>query len=330
MFENQPMVVALICIALAIYFAVRSAEFVSTDNATALCEYIAPTMIIAIAEVPILILGEIDLSVGEVYLFSPFMVHYMADMGLTVAGGIIISLLICAVIGAINGFIVVRLRIPSFIATLGSAFAVEGIILLSSHGEQITPIGSGMLVKILGGGDWAEIIWAVCLLAVFQFRLRKTVFGLHNLAVGGNEIAARESGIPVARVKITCFVLCSLLGGLVGILDGYQIGSLDPGQSGLTIMFYGVAAAVIGGTALNGGRGTVVGAGLGVVLIGILQDGFNIIGVSAFAFDLILGLAILGAMVLNVQLGLARSGGGGSLGRLGKLLRSDRDARGGT
>jgi simple sugar transport system permease protein len=181
--------------------------------------------------------------------------------------------------------------------------------LITSHGSQITPNGSGQLASVLGAGSWSEIIWALGLMVALHVVLRHTRFGLHNVATGGNELAARESGIRVDAVKVSCFVMCATIGGLIGVLDSYRIGSLDPSNDGLTVMFYGVAAAVIGGTALTGGRGTMIGAGIGAVVLGILQDGFNIIGISAFAYDLILGLAILGAMILNVQLGRARKAG---------------------
>ena len=119
-------------------------------------------------------------------------------------------------------------------------------------------------------------------------------------------------------IKIWCFVLCSLIGGLIGILDGYHVGSIDPDTPGLTLMFYGVAAAVIGGTALTGGRGTMIGAALGAIALGTLEDGFHVIGVSSFAYDLVLGIAILVTMFLNVQIERAtvRGAGRGSLARV--------------
>jgi simple sugar transport system permease protein len=137
--------------------------------------------------------------------------------------------------------------------------------------------------------------------------LRGTTFGLHIVAVGGNMESARESGIRVDYIKIWCFVLCALLGGVIGILDGYHLGSLDPATDGLTFMFYGVTSAVIGGTALTGGRGTMIGACIGACVLGMIKDGFLILGTSSFALDLVTGLTILAAMILNVQIELATS-----------------------
>lgn len=309
--QGQELIIAAIGVGLAIYFTVSSPFFATSGNGASLSQYIAPIAIFALAEVFILILGEIDLSVGEVYVFTPFIVYYMNEEGLGVIAGIFIALLISCAIGLINGLITVKLHVPSFITTLGTVFALEGIVLISSNGTQLTPAGGGLTASILGGWTWSEIIWALGLGAVLHIVLRRTSFGLHVVAAGGNDVAARESGIPVDRVKIWCFVVCSFLGGLMGLLDGYHINALDPSTDGLTFMFYGVAAAVIGGTALTGGRGTMIGALIGAIVLGILEDGFHILGVSAFKYTLVLGIAILVAMILNVQMERMRAQGVG-------------------
>lgn len=325
--QGQETVIAVIGVALAIYFSVASSAFATTTNGATLSHYIAPTAILGLAEVMILILGEIDLSVGEVYVLAPFLVRYMSQDGLGVVGGIFVALVVACAIGFVNGLITVKLRVPSFITTLGTVFAIEGIILISSNGTQANTRGTGLLKTMMGGGTYSEIVWAILAVIVLHFVLRRTTFGLHTVAAGGNDLAAREAGVRVDAVKIWCFVLCSFMGALMGLLDSYRIGSLDPSTDGLTLMFYGVAAAVIGGTALTGGRGTMIGAFIGAIVLGILQDGFNIIGISSFEYDLILGLAILGAMILNIQLErlrVSRGRGGGSLARL--LLRTNRRA----
>jgi simple sugar transport system permease protein len=315
--QGQELIIAVIGIALAVYFTVSSPFFATVGNGAALAQYIAPIAFFAIAEVFILILGEIDLSVGEVYVFTPFIVYYMDQEGIGVIAGIFISLIISCLIGLFNGLVTVKLHVPSFVSTLGSVFALEGIVLISSNGTQLTPAGSGLTASILGGWTWSEIIWAGALVLVMHALLRRTRFGLHVVASGGNDLAARETGVRVDRVKIWCFVTCSFLGGLMGLLDGYNINALDPSTDGLTFMFYGVAAAVIGGTALTGGRGTVIGAAIGAIVLGVLEDGFHILGVSAFDYTLVLGLAILVAMILNVQAERLRSTGipRGSVGR---------------
>lgn len=325
--QSQELAIALIGVALAIFFISYSPAFATTANGSTLSQYIAPILVFAVAEVFVLILGEIDLSVGEVYVFAPFLVVYLNDDGVPVLPAILITLVVSMAIGFLNGLITVKLRVPSFITTLGTVFALKGITLLSSNGIQVNPAGTGgTLANVLGDWAYSEIVWAFAILAVFHVLLRRTTFGLHTVAIGGNQTAAGEAGVRVGTIKVWCFVLCSLLGGLMGILDGYRIDSLNPGTDGLTFMFYGVAAAVIGGTSLTGGRGTMIGAAIGAIVLGILQDGFNIIGVNAFAYQLVLGLAILGAMILNVQLERVRTGRSGGQGSFARLLLRRRTA----
>jgi simple sugar transport system permease protein len=314
----------LVAVALAIFFTSQSPNFFTSDNALVLSQFIAPFAIFALAEVPVLILGEIDLSVGQMYIVSPFFVTYWNNAGVPVLPSIVLALLVCCGLGLINGLVTVKLRVPSFIATLGMAFALRGIVLIYSNGAPTNPIGSGMLVNIMGGWSWSEAFWALGLAAMLHVMLRGTTFGLHIVAVGGNTESARESGIGVDYIKIWCFVLCALLGGLMGILDGYHLGSLDPATDGLTFTFYGVTSAVIGGTALTGGRGTMVGACIGACVLGMIKDGFLILGTSSFALDLVTGLTILLAMILNVQIERATSmrGPRGSFGQAVSLVFS--------
>ena len=146
-------------------------------------------------------------------------------------------------------------------------------------------------------------------MVVVQVILSFTRWGKHTVATGGNLLGASEAGVNVSRVKIGNFMLASTLAGLAGILEAFRINSIDPLAGGTTIMFSAVAGAVIGGTALAGGLGTVVGAFLGVLALSILNDGFTLLGVSAFTYDIILGIAILIAMILNVRLSIWREAG---------------------
>src|SRR5882724_1033342 len=314
----QEIVISAVAVALVLFFTAESPNFFTGDNAAALASFIAPIAFFALAEVPILILGEIDLSVGEVYVLSPFLVQHLDNAGIPLPLGVVLSMVMCAAVGWANGLITVKLHMPSFITTLGMTFALEGIILIGSNGAPANPVGDGTLALVLGGGVWAEAYWAVGVMAILFVMLRRTSFGLHIIAVGGNGESAKESGLKVGSIKIWCFVLCSFVGGLIGILDGYHIGSIDPDTPGLTFMFYGVAAAVIGGTALTGGRGTMIGAAIGAIALGTLEDGFHVIGISSFAYDLILGIAILITMFLNVQIERAtiRGAGRGSFARM--------------
>ena len=318
------LVSALVAVALVIFFTIQSPHFFTFDNALVLSQFVAPFAILALAAVPVLILGEIDLSVGQMYIVSPFFVTYWNNAGVPVLPSIFLALLVCSGLGWINGMATVKLRVPSFITTLGIAFALRGIVLIYSNGAPTNPVGSGTLVDILGGWPWSEALWAIGIAVLLNVMLRGTTFGLHIIAVGGNTESARESGIRVDYIKIWCFVLCALLGGVIGILDGYHLGSLDPATDGLTFTFFGVTSAVIGGTALTGGRGTMVGACIGACVLGMIKDGFLILGTSSFALDLVTGLTILLAMILNVQIEQATTTGGprGSFGHAVSLVFS--------
>ncbi|HXM58102.1 MAG TPA: ABC transporter permease, partial [Candidatus Dormibacteraeota bacterium] len=151
--------------------------------------------------------------------------------------------------------------------------------------------------------------WAVAVILLMQIVLSYTRWGLYTFAVGGNIVGASEAGVNVRLLKISNFMLCSTLGGLAGILESFRITSIDPQAGGTTIMFQAIAAAVIGGTALAGGSGTIVGGLLGAIVLSVLLDGFTLVGINADTFDMILGIAILVAMVLNQFLQRSRRRG---------------------
>ena len=163
--------------------------------------------------------------------------------------------------------------------------------------------------KWIGGYSYAEIAWAVVLVAIFQIVLTRTRWGLHTIAAGGNLLGAREAGIHVARIKYGSFMICAVLGAFVGLQIAFQTSVIDPSSGGYTPMFQSVTAAVIGGTAMLGGSGTILGAFLGSVMLAVLIDGFDVIGISAYPIQYITGAAILLAMIANVQLARLRDSG---------------------
>ena len=161
----------------------------------------------------------------------------------------------------------------------------------------------------MGAWGYSEIIWAVVIGAVMHVVLRHTRWGLHTIAAGANELGASEAGIHVNRLKIGNFILAAVLAGFTGMLEAFRITSIDPQAGGNQIMFLAVAAGVIGGTPLAGGSGTIIGGLIGAAVLGILNDGFTLIGINAFTFNIILGAAILAAMLFNIHVTrLARSG----------------------
>ena len=175
-----------------------------------------------------------------------------------------------------------HLKVPYFITTLGTLFLVNGFVLTFSGAFPVLTPQAGALNQVLGNSPYSEIIWAIAVAIVMQIVLSFTRWGLHTVATGGNLHGANETGVNVHRVKIGNFMVASVLAGFSGILEAFRITSIDPNQGGNDIMFAAIAGAVIGGTSLMGGLGTIVGAFLGVLVISILKDGFTLVGVSAF------------------------------------------------
>ncbi|MEO8971980.1 MAG: ABC transporter permease [Ktedonobacteraceae bacterium] len=301
--------ILVIAIGLAIYFQFSNANFLTGANIRALFEFISATAIISAGEVMLLICGEIDLSVGMVFAFAPFIMYFVNQAGFSLWIGIIIALLLCAIVGLVNGVVTVWFKIPSLIGTLGTSFLLNGITLTLSMGQPVLTPVEGQVNQIFGVNPYSEIIWAVIVMIVVQILLSFTRWGKHTVATGGNLLGASEAGVNVSRIKIGNFMLASTLAGFAGILEAFRLTSTDPLAGGTAITFSAIAGAVIGGTALTGGLGTVAGAFLGVVALEILYDGFTLLGVSAFTFDIILGLAILIAMAMNVRLSIWREAG---------------------
>jgi simple sugar transport system permease protein len=258
--------IAVVAVALYVYFLYSVVDFASEDNLRTLGTFIAATAIIAAGEVFLMISGEIDLSVGQVFALAAFIVAWVADAGVPILLAVVVALAACALIGLVNGVVTTVIGVSSFITTLGTFFFLNGLTLTLSNGRPVDTPGEGTFTEVFGGGAYAGILWAIGLVLLLQLVLSRTRWGLHTFAVGGNLLGSSEAGINVRWVKIRNFMLA-------------------------------------------GGSGTVVGAFIGACVLGILRDGFTLQGVSAFTFDLILGLAILAAMVLDIYVRRMRTRG---------------------
>jgi simple sugar transport system permease protein len=305
--------VLLVAIGLMIYFQTANSIFLSRDNIVNIAQATAPVAIVAVGIVLLLVSGEIDLSVGIVAALAPFLFHFGVDFyGQPVVLAFLLALAISAAIGLVNGLIVTQMHVASFVTTLGTFFAIQGILLITSHAYPVAipDPAKGTFQTWVGAGPWASITWAVVIVAIFHIVLTRTRWGLHTISVGGNPIGATEAGIRASRIKIGNFMITSTLGGLAGIMEAFRINTIDPNiGGGTTLTFYAISAAVIGGTALAGGSGTIVGAFLGALVLAELQNGFNLIGYSANTIFLILGLAILVSMIANQYLSRLRRAG---------------------
>ena len=236
---------------LIVYFQSTSA-FLSVSNIGNLVDYTATTAIIAAGEVMVLVVGELDLSVGMVYAFAPFVMFFTAA-----AGAPMWLAVVAALAAAGRRRRQRRDHHPARRAGLRhhARHAVRGQRPDAHHFRRLSGAAKAgaLFTALFGGSVWARFGWAVAIALVLQFVLTRTRFGLHTIATGGNLIGAAEVGIKVRRIKAGNFILCSVLGGFAGIIDAFRIGSIDPLAGGSDIMFAAIAAAVIGGTLLTGG-----------------------------------------------------------------------------
>jgi simple sugar transport system permease protein len=331
--EGSIIIVTLLA---AIYFSLTTSTFLTGSSFKALLPFFAPFAILAAGQVFVMILGEIDLSIGATYLLSPFIYYKLATAGIPHVPCVLIALACCMAVGFINGFFTAVIGISSFVTTLGMLFTLEGLTLIISHGEPVPMPGAEVtsttrsvphvingahivltetvthvstFAKILGEGTYSELIWAIVIIVVGQIVLTFTRWGLYTVAVGSNKLGAAEAGVRVRLVMIRNFILCAAAGGFVGILEAVRVSSVEPDVAGANeILFKAISAAVIGGTLLTGGSGTVVGALIGALFLGILNDGLILKGVNADYQLFYLGLAIILAMTVNVYVQRVRRG----------------------
>jgi simple sugar transport system permease protein len=309
--------ILVVALALTLFFYAKNPVFLESDNIKNITESMAPIALVAAGEVMLLICGEIDLAVGRVFALAPAIVWLLCDPdqhNLPLWIGIVAALGVSCAVGLTSGVITTYLRVPSFITTLGMLFFLNGVTLHILAGSQQFMPGGATFKNIFGSQPESyklflnsEFFWVLGLVLLVQAILTWSRWGLWTIATGGNPIGAAESGVNVRWIKIGNFVLANFLAGFAGILDSTRITTIVPLQGGPDLMFLAVAGAVIGGTSLFGGVGTVIGSFIGVGVLIILRTGLNIIGVSAFTFDLIIGIAILVSMIANVQVARLRN-----------------------
>jgi simple sugar transport system permease protein len=333
--EGSIIVVTLLTI---VYFTIQNDRFFTHANFETLLPYFAPFAILAVGEVMLMVAGEIDLSIGSVSIFAPFMFYEFNQAGMGLMVCLILALACCMVVGVINGVLTEVVGVSSFITTLGMLLALGGLTLIISHAQPVAMPGAevtthtvnvthvvngakivlpekvnevGTFARIFGAGVYSELIWALIIVIAVQIGLRLTRWGMYTIAVGGNKHGAAEAGINVRVTVIRNFIMCSVFAGFVGILEATRATSVTPDTAGASeTMFRAVSAAVIGGTLLAGGEGTAIGALIGAIFLGVLRDGLTLQGVNADYLDFILGLAILFAMVINTYVARVRKGSG--------------------
>lgn len=301
-------VLPLLLIGLVLFFGLTEPRFLSTDNMFNLSRQASFLVIVALAQAVVIISGGFDLSVGGlVALTSVITARVMSGMAGdgSVTAAIVVACLagvaVGLVIGAVNGFCVALLRVPPFVVTLGMSSVAVGLALMFADGAPVRGLPREFS-DVFGVGKWlglATPVWfAIGLTVVMILLMSRTRFGRHVYAVGGNERAARLSGVSVWSTKWRVYVLASTVVAVAGVLLTARVSSGEPNLGG-PFPLESIAAAVLGGVALGGGEGRVAGAAGGAIFVVMLQNGMNLIRVANYVQMIVIGVALVIAYVID-------------------------------
>lgn len=295
---------------LTLVFSLTSEAFFSVGNAMTVSLQVTSIVYLGIGATFVILTGGIDLSVGSVLALSGVVAGLLTKAGMPVSAAMSLGIVVGALCGVINGLCVTRLKLPPFIATLGMMLVARGVALqltdaraVSGLGEAFGTLGNGALWRIeeidaqgfpnvVFPGIPYPVILMVVLAVVAGLLLRRTTLGRHIHAVGSNGEAARLSGVDVNRVTMFAYIVSGALAGLCGCVLMSRLVTAQPNE-GVMYELDAIAAAVIGGTSLIGGVGTISGTVIGAFVIGILRNGLNMNGVSSFTQQIIIGGVIL-------------------------------------
>ncbi len=296
---------------LMIGLSLATESFLHLDNGVNVLRQISVNLCLSIGMTLVILSGGIDLSVGSVLALSGAVGAGLLKHGVDIApldlhvavtpvGAVVVGVVVGLVCGAFNGVAITRFGLPPFVATLGMLSIARGLTMLWTGSHPITGLGADF--GYLGAGQLLYLptpTWIVLgLVAVFVVVTQRTRFGRHLYAVGGAERAAALSGINVGRVKLLAYTLCGGLAGMAGILVAARLDSATP-NAGVAYELDSIAAVVIGGASLSGGRGSVLGAVLGCLIIGVLNNGLVLLEVSPYWQQVIKGSVILAAVAID-------------------------------
>ena len=283
-------------------FAVLAPRFLSAPNMGNILTAAAEMGIIAVGMALLIITGEFDLSVGSVFVLTPTVMLKLATVcGVPLFLSFLIAMAIAMSVGLFNGYLTMRFRFPSFIVTLASMLLIGGIVLAVTGGFVTSYPTKNLLFDILTkriGSFRVSTLWMFAIGGAMAFVLDNTRYGNSVYATGGSPDVARKLGINVRRVKMTNFVLCSMLAGLAGCIGTARVFSVNP-TAGFDLMFNAAAAGFIGGCLITGGRGSIVGTVLGAVLLSSLSSGLIFAGASPYWYRAFVGAIILLAVIVN-------------------------------
>lgn len=295
--------ILLAFILMVIAFCCTADGFMTGGNLVNVLRQSSTEMIVAMGMTFVLLIGGIDLSVGKVAMLAGTITATLLVKGTSIVVSILVGLVAGAICGLVNGVVVAKLNIPPFITTLAMMNVAEGAALLYCGGKQISGLPDGF--KEIGRGYLLGIpvaVWIMLVvIIVWAILMNKTTYGKRMVAIGGNQDVARLSGISVNKIKISVYVISGLMAALTGIIYTARFASSQP-TLGDGLEMNAIAAAVLGGTSLVGGRGSVLGTVIGTFFLMTMSNGLNLLGVTSFWQMIIKGVLIVVSVILYENL----------------------------
>ena len=304
----QPLIALFL---MAIVMTIMSENFATRDNLFNVARQISVNVCISVGMTMVILTGGIDLSVGSILAFTGALAAGLFKngiemqsinifVGITLFGVILITLAAGAFLGWFNGFMITRFKVPPFVATLAMLTIARGLTMLYTKGFPITQLGDRF--TYIGTGWFLGVpmpVWiSIIVIALSAFFMNKTRTGRYIYAIGGNERAALLSGVNVNRVKVVVYMAAGALSGIAGLLVTARLDSAQP-NAGMGYELDSIAAVVIGGTSLSGGKGSIIGTVIGAGIKGVLNNGLVLLNVSPFWQQVIKGLVILLAVIID-------------------------------
>ena len=295
-----------VLVLLCVIVSIATSKFLKPNNLISVLRQISINAYIALGMTLIIILGHIDLSVGAIVAMSGTLtVGFIVTQGLPIPVAILLGILLGMVAGLISGMIVTYFRVPAFIITMAMMNVCSGVAYVYSGGQAtrinddfFSAIGTGYLFNTIP----LPVVYMIILIIVISFLLGKTKFGTYIYAIGGNREAARLSGVPIKKVEIAVFTISGVLSAFAGLVLCSRMYSGQP-SVGSGYELDAIAACVLGGTSMSGGKGRISGTIFGAMVIGVISNGLNLIGVSSYWQLIVKGLIIACAVLLDSQKG---------------------------
>ncbi len=293
-------VIALIV--LMVFVTILNPSFIKPSNLVNLLRQVSINALIAFGMSFVILTGGIDLSVGSVLALTSAIFAGLLGMGVPPFIGVLIALLIGCALGAINGFLITKGKMAPFIATLATMTIFRGLTLVYTGGNPITNFSNAFSYKFIVRGYVFGIPWPVILMVIFFavafVILNKTPFGRKTYAIGGNEKASFISGIKTDAVKVKIYAISGFLATLAGLILTSRLNSAQP-TAGTAYEMDAIAAVVLGGISMSGGKGSIAGTLVGALILGTLNNGLNMLGVSSFYQQIVKGIVILIAVLID-------------------------------